>query len=63
MRPEQGPSVQPIASPLTSPSPRQVKQLQQAPWRPPFCTVLSPGWDRAQLPSQGDKRLAPSLVR
>lgn len=21
------------------------------------------GWDRAQLPSQGDKRLAPSLVR
>lgn len=59
--PAQDPSVQPIASPLTSPSPRQVKQLQQAPWRPPFYTVLSPAGIGLSSPPKGTRGWRPPL--
>lgn len=59
--PEQGPSVQPKASLLTSLSPRQVKQLQQAPWRPPFCTVLSPAGIGLSSPPKGTRGWRPPL--
>lgn len=53
--------MQPIPSPLTSASPMQVEQLQQAPWRPPFCTVLSPAGIGLSSPPEGTRGWRPPL--
>lgn len=53
--------MRPLPSSLTSPSPRQVEQSQQAPWRPPFCTVLSPAGIGLSSPPKGTRGWRPPL--